>query len=134
MSRLTCRFDGTACFKERDEGDFVPCGECYTTCKKCAFAMCLNKLAAYEDAGLDSEEMRELAEHKRNNRIYLLPCEIGSKVYTFTVRTDDFSGYTYPVIIQASFRLDMIDDLNKKVFLTKEEAETALERLKSDPD
>lgn len=65
MSRLTCRFDGTACFKERDEGDFVPCGECYTTCKKCAFAMCLNKLAAYEDAGLDSEELQEIVDKQK---------------------------------------------------------------------
>lgn len=65
MSRLTCRFDGTACFKERDEGDFVPCGECYTTCKKCAFAMCLNKLAAYEDIELDPEELQEIVDKQK---------------------------------------------------------------------
>lgn len=81
-----------------------------------------------ENAGLSPEEIQELAEYKRNNRIYLLPCEIGSKVYMITQRMNDFTGYSYPVIIQSSFRLDMIEDLNKRIFLTREEADAALEK------
>ena len=86
MSRLTCRFDGTACFKERDEGDFVPCGECYTTCKKCAFAMCLNKLAAYEDIELDPEELQEMVDRQKWHVVAEgdLPEEV-NKTYQCTV-------------------------------------------------
>ena len=45
--------------------------DCLRSCEDCHIPQIYRKLAAYEDAGLDSEEMRELAEHKRNNRIYL---------------------------------------------------------------
>lgn len=133
MKRLTFKFDDAVCFRDWGDGTFAPCIICASiTCEKCAFAMCLDKLAAYEDIGLDPEELLELSEYKRSNRIYLLPCELGSKVYVITRRTDDFSGCTYPVIIQASFRIDMIDDLNKRVFLTKEEADMALTRTKNE--
>lgn len=90
----------------------------------------LNKLAKYESTGLNLEEVQELAEYKRNNRIYLLPCAIGSKVYMITQRMNDLTGYAYPVIIQSSFRLNMIEDLNKSIFLTKEEADAALGKIR----
>lgn len=88
------------------------------------------RLSEYEDIGFSPEELQELAEYKRNNRIYLLPCAIGSKVYMITQRLNDLTGYAYPVIIQSSFRLNMIDDLNKSVFLTREEADAALEKIR----
>lgn len=90
----------------------------------------MNKLAKYESTGLNLEEVQELAEYKRNNRIYLLPCAIGSKVYMITQRMNDLTGYAYPVIIQSSFRLNMIEDLNKSIFLTKEEADAALGKIR----
>jgi hypothetical protein len=43
---------------------------------------------------------------------------------------NDFTGYSYPVIIQSSFRLNMIEDLSKSIFLTKEEADAALEKIR----
>lgn len=89
-----------------------------------------NRLLEYENIGFSPEEVQELAEYKRNNRIYLLPCAIGSKVYMITQRMNDLTGYAYPVIIQSSFRLNMIEDLNKSIFLTKEEADTALEKIR----
>lgn len=89
-----------------------------------------NRLADYEDSSLDPEEVQELAKYKKDNRIYILPSAIGSKVYVISERTDDFSGYPYPVIIQASFRVDMISDLHKRVFLTMEEAEDAVVKNK----
>lgn len=87
-------------------------------------------LATHGYIGLTLEEIDKLAEYKRNNRIYILPCAIGSKVYMISQRVNDFTGYSYPVIIQSSFRLNMIEDLNKSIFLTKEEADAALEKIR----
>lgn len=87
-------------------------------------------MTEYAEIGFSPEELQELAEYKRNNRIYLLPCAIGSKVYMIIQRMNDLTGCAYPVIIQSSFRLNMIEDLNKSIFLTKEEADTALEKIR----
>lgn len=104
--------------------------DCLKSCEKCNIVEMYKKLAAYEDIGLEPEELQELAEYKRNNRIYLLPCAIGSKVYMIIQRMNDLTGYAYPVIIQSSFRLNMIEDLNKSIFLTREEADAALEKIR----
>ena len=81
---------------------------------------------------MKKEEVLKILEYIRSGRLYLLPCALGEKVYKISERTNDFTGYTYPVIIQDSFRLDMVDKINKKVFLTMEEANIALNKLMED--
>jgi hypothetical protein len=61
-----------------------------------------------------------------------LPCSIGDTVYMISTGHDDWSGHDFKMIIQASFRLDMLKSLNKRFFLTREEAEKKLEEMNND--
>ena len=124
------------------------------------------KLARYEDSGLEPEEMRELLHdstgplHKKlgewidagqDGRLLVLPCRVGDTIYAptrnfiseFRVSQFDFGGYKKPYLwvewylikgITGTFRIDGIgaSEIGKTVFLTREDAEKALEGMKND--
>ena len=103
----------------------------------------VNRLAAYEDSGLSPEEVQKMALAKAEGRLVVLPCKVGDIVYAdcygdiigcevhqiemrtgkptqYIARGDD-EGYGVPEI-------DFVeDDIGKTVFLTREEAEKALQ-------
>ena len=120
------------------------------------------RLAAYEDTGLEPEEidmdheaaetlrqlcrgcdldrLEELAEADKDGRLVVLPCKVGDglwtfcshpveQVYSFTVT--DISTLNGRTMLNTS-RCGVIDarDVGKTVFLTREEAEKALEAMK----
>lgn len=120
----------------------------------------LMHLAAYEDTGLTPEEvndvmakaklasafgvaaerLRELAEADKDGRVVVLPCKVGDglwtfcshpveQVYSFTVT--DISTLNGRTMLNTS-RCGVIDarDVGKTVFLTRVEAEKALESMK----
>lgn len=152
MERLT--FDGNFC--DIAQCRELPCphgGNC-TQRKVC------EKLKDYEDTGLTPEEvndvmakeklasafgvaadrLRELAEADKDGRLMVLPCKVGDglwtfcshpveQVYSFTVT--DISTLNGRTMLNTS-RCGVIDarDVGKTVFLTREEAEEALEEMK----
>ena len=67
---------------------------------------------------------------KDKSKFIELPCSIGETVYMISTGHDDWSGHDFKMIIQASFRLDMLKEFNKRFFLTREEAQKKLEELK----
>ena len=86
--------------------------------------------------------MRELAEADRAGRLVVLPCKVGDglwtfcsypveQVYSFTVT--DISTLNGRTMLNTS-RCGVIDarDVGKTVFLTREEAEKALEAMKDE--
>lgn len=83
----------------------------------------------YINTDMKEEEVLKILEYIRSGRLYLLPCALGKKVYKISERINGFTGYTYPVIIQDPFRFDMVNKINKKIFLTMEEADIALNKL-----
>ena len=115
----------------------------------CTALYCRNRLkdrlAAYEDRGCAPEEvlpkdkadeialklmrladleslcnytrLRELAEADRDGRLVVRPCKVGDELWTFC---------SYPVKKVYSF------DVGKTIFLTREEAEKALEAMKDE--
>lgn len=107
----------------------------------------VDRLAAYENTGLDPDQIQavlndaarefaeydaapkerlcELAQADKESRCVLLPCKVGATVYIITTQSDDFSGERM-VIVQAQFRLSLLQDIGKTVFLTRAEAEQAL--------
>ena len=133
-------------------------------CIDCPSFDCLvERLAAYEDTGLEPESvealklsmmgkeiseitefdglpidrLRELAEADKDGRLVVLPCKPGDglwafcshpveQVYSFTVT--DISTLNGRTMLNTS-RCGVIDarDVGKTVFLTREEAEKALE-------
>lgn len=136
-------------------------------CIDCPSFDCLvERLAAYEDTGLEPESvealklsmtgkaiseitefdglpidrLRELAEADKDGRLVVLPCKVGDglwafcshpveQVYSFTVT--DISTLNGRTMLNTS-RCGVIDarDVGKTVFLTREEAEKALEAMK----
>ena len=90
--------------------------------------------------GVDVDRMKELAEADKDGRLVVLPCKVGDglwtfcshpveQVYSFTVT--DISTLNGRTMLNTS-RCGVIDarDVGKTVFLTREEAEKALEAMK----
>lgn len=131
-----------------------------------------DRLAAYEDTGLEPEEIRdsiggispicvqcdgktsdgvvtekcgypdditkcleqskhlcELAQAEKEGRLVVLPCEIGSPVYSHARKLD---GADY--VRETEFWWSDIPQMGKTVFLTREAAEAALEEMEADHD
>ena len=82
---------------------------------------CIKKLAEYETA-------------EEDGRLVVLPCKVGSTVYRilYTLAFGEIGDKAekHYFIRETSFEYGMIDDLNETVFLTREEAEKALEDMK----
>ena len=149
MDRLT--FDGNFC--DIAQCRELPCPHGGS----CTQRKVWEKLKAYEDTGLTPEEvndvmakaklasafgvaaerLRELAKADKDGRLMVLPCKVGDglwtfcshpveQVYSFTVT--DISTLNGRTMLNTS-RCGVIDarDVGKTVFLTREEAEEALE-------
>lgn len=91
--------------------------------------------------GVAAERLRELAEADKGGRVVVLPCKVGGglwtfcshpveQVYSFTVT--DISTLNGRTMLNTS-RCGVIDacDVGKTVFLTREEAEKAVEAMKN---
>lgn len=90
-------------------------------CTDCPIAKAFDRLAAYEETGLEPEE---LAQAKKKGRLVVLPCEIGSPVYSHARKLD---GADY--VRETEFWWSDIPQMGKTVFLTREAAEAALEEM-----
>ena len=153
MERLTKKLDGSVVFPKELVGVTV-------TPDNSAMCALLCRLAAYEDTGLMPEEIKELLHettgplHRKlgewidadkDGRLVVLPCKPGDTVYSIfgaeviekTVGRVIINGYTIPRIwvdLDCSFlssvtkRWDL--GIGKDFFLTREEAEKALEVMK----
>lgn len=114
----------------------------------------IDRLAAYEDTGLEPEDLRlafdeylmrvlfedwkdkpqcvtadrlrELAQADREGRCVVLPCKIGDFVYLIKRKLDGSD-----CVQKAEFWWSDIPEIGKTVFLTREEAEDALEGMKN---
>lgn len=87
----------------------------------------VDRLAAYEDiaelcGGFD--RLRELAEADKDGRVVVLPCKVGDTVY---ILRRAFDGAD--VVGETELWWDDIPKLGKTVFLTREEAEKALQGM-----
>ena len=99
----------------------------------------VDRLAAYEDSNLSPEEVLELAKAKADGRLVVLPCKAGDVVWKTKAV---FSYFPKPVedrverIVISSNEILVcctsgakfsIGSIGKTVFLSREEAEKALE-------
>lgn len=109
------------------------------------------RLAAYEETGLEPEDMkrafnedavlklagqalgmspdrlRKLAQAEKEGRLVVLPCEIGSPVYSHARKLD---GADY--VRETEFWWSDIPQMSKTVFLTREAAEAALKEREAE--
>ena len=144
MERLT--FDGNFC-------DISQCRE--MPCPhggSCTQRKVWEKLKAYEDTwltpeevndvmakaklasafGVAAERLRELAEADKAGRLVVLPCEVGTATYYIHYPIAVYPDKSEPEIKRGIFTLCDLDRVGRSVFLTREEAEAALEAMKDD--
>lgn len=114
------------------------------------------RLAAYEDSGftpaeiksLDAEwdvmmsvlnsigggyeRLRQLAEADKAGRLVVLPCKVGTATYYIHYPIAFYPDESEPEIKRGIFTLPDLDRFGHSVFLTREEAEEALEAIKDE--
>jgi len=76
-------------------------------------------------------ELNEYKQAEEEGRLIQLPCAIGSIVYKITTQRGDFDDKEYFIIIQVPFRLQLLPELNKTIFLIEREAKEVLGRSKA---
>lgn len=157
MERLTKRdTDGQAMMDcEKCKADWTgkhgkPMADC--TALYCRNRL-LGRLVEYEDTGLTPEEIkapltedaminlaaqalgvepsrfRELAEADKAGRLVVLPCKLGTKVYRIRYTIADYPDEPDLEIADTWFTPEYREDIGKTVFLTREEAERALQEM-----
>lgn len=86
-----------------------------------SIAQCLKKLQEYENA-------------EEDGRLLVLPCELGAKIYMIVTKRPKITAPEYSFIkttyMKESNLFRVAKDFGKTVFLTHEEAEEALAKMK----
>lgn len=120
--------------------------------KQCTFSECraslIKRLAAYEDiaepcGGLD--RLRELTEADKDGRCVVLPCKVGDTVWRIVrdgephitrdeVRDIYFADDMTPCVELVGGRVTFTEKFGKTVFLTRAEAEKALQEMEGKKD
>ena len=122
--------------------------------ERCLIANMYDRLAAYEDTGLEPEEVKEVTSwsygpfHKKmgdwlkaeqEGRLVVLPCKVGDRVWGIEFDTSECphcfgfggcfgcSGAKPKGVYYFKFRLADADKIGKTVFLSRAEAEKAME-------
>lgn len=99
------------------------------------------RLKAYEDM-VDLETLNntpisrlvELAEADKDGRVLILPCKLGTKVYRIRYTIADYPDEPDLEIADTWFTPEYREDIGKTVFLTREEAERALQEMEGKKD
>ena len=79
--------------------------------------------------GCDLDRLEELAEADKDGRLVVLPCRAGSTVYRLQY-IEQTPGRFVVGVAEIKFALIWLEEFGKTVFLTREEAEKALEAMK----
>ena len=82
--------------------------------------------------GCDLDRLEELARADRAGRLVVLPCEVGTATYYIHWPIAVYPDKSEPEIKRGIFTLCDLDRVGRSVFLTREEAEAALEAMKDD--
>ena len=106
----------------------------------------LHALAAYEEAGLTPKRISELAAAEKDGRLVVLPCKVGDTMYYTDYVVDTVKECT---VFSFEFREEVdvtdkriwfreggwlqIKSIGECLFLTPEEAETAIQRWCTSP-
>ena len=80
----------------------------------------------------DVGRMRELAEADKDGRVVVLPCKVGDTVYRIFNPSDREPVISAHTLMSVDYIVRWLDKFGKTVFLTREEAEKALEAMTDD--
>lgn len=76
--------------------------------------------------------LRELADADKDGRVVVLPCKVGDTVWRIKRTFEEYPDRSKPYIEPSGFLLQDVFNISKTVFLTREEAEKALEAMKNE--
>lgn len=79
--------------------------------------------------GIDINRLRKFAEADRDGRVLILPCKLGTKVYRIRYEIADYPDKPDLEIADTWFTPEYREDIGKTVFLTRKEAEKALQEM-----
>ena len=153
-SKQTSHENGICCTHFRGPECLGVGGNCAMNCKWEEAAW--SRLAAYEDTGMtpercaefaradaelryivmrDAEQegvarLRELTEADKDGRLVVLPCKAGDTVYRIFNPPDRKPVISAHTLMSVDYIVRWLDKFGKTVFLTREEAEAALEAMK----
>ena len=160
MERLTKRLTSGVADYDFSEGCYFADGQSNEVAKSAFKQNCLERLADYEDTGLTPESvealklsvmgkaiteikefnglpvnrLRELAEADKDGRLVVLPCKVGDTVYLIVTKRAKVYMPEFRFVKKSRltfFNMErVLQDFGKAVFLTREEAEKALEAMK----
>ena len=82
--------------------------------------------------GCDLDRLEELARADRAGRLVVLPCEVGTATYYIHWPIAVYPDKSEPEIKRGIFTLCDLDRVGHSVFLTREEAENALEAMEDE--
>ena len=115
------------------------------TCYDMQISAALDELKSYRDTGLTPVRAAELVEAEKEGRLVILPCKLGERVYRhiFNCKGCEHYGDLYcqpgvnpqckrKEVISIRFNYDDIYEIGKTVFLTRSEAEAALNQQDGD--
>ena len=80
--------------------------------------------------GCDLDRLEKLAEADKDGRCVVLPCKVGTATYYIHYPIAVYPDKSEPEIKRGIFTLCDLDRVGRSVFLTREEAEKALEAMK----
>lgn len=110
-------------------------------CERCPIRNAFDRLAAYEDS-MPLERAQELAQAEKDGRLMVLPCSLKQPLYILkngeVHRNYGCQWHFTDKECQAFGTLSMygefvrLDDFGKTIFLTREEAETALKKREAE--
>lgn len=75
------------------------------------------------------EKLAEYEDLEEQGKLLKLPCAVGREVYGIINQTSNYDGTPYRIVTVSNFRLDMLNKIDKTVFLTRQEAEDKLEEM-----
>lgn len=86
--------------------------------------------SAFSDDTSKAERIRELLKADKDGRLVVLPCKVGTATYYIHYPIAVYPDESEPEIKRGIFTLCDLDRVGDSVFLTREEAERALEAMK----
>ena len=86
--------------------------------------------SAFSDDTSKAERIRELLKADKDGRVVVLPCKVGDTVWRIKRTFEEYPDRSKPYIEPSGFLLQDVFNISKTVFLTREEAEKALEAMK----
>lgn len=101
--------------------------ECYETVKS-SMAYYVGTLDGAK--GKIPNRLRELAEADEYGRVVVLPCKVGDTVWRIKRTFETYPDKSEPYIEPDAFLLQDVFNIGKTVFLTREEADHKLKRVK----